>query len=152
MEVGNFSPLILGKRPRVTAPTYRAVCALFDQLWSSPQSGARAQQALAVAKDLRWVGPLAWDDIDDPDESPNLRGSDDEVGGIDEMAVDLAIIGEGVKLTGAERREAIVRLHAQRLSDRRIADILRISDRTVLRIRQELNLPAFDADSLAGAA
>ena len=140
MEVGNLSGIILGKRERITAETYRTVCAVFAELWSKPQQGARADQARKLAKRRRWVGPLAWDDIDNDREAPKV----DAEAGVDEMAVELALTGVKVKLTPAERRAAIRIAHARRWSDPLIAERLHTTARTVLRIRQELELPAFD--------
>jgi hypothetical protein len=60
----------------------------------------------------------------------------------DDVAVDLAVSGQRVELTPAERREALRRLHAARLSDPQIAERLGLHVRTVLRLRSELGLPA----------
>lgn len=60
----------------------------------------------------------------------------------DEVAIDLAMAGERVPLTSAERREAVRRLHATRVTDREIAERLGLNVRTVFRIRAELGLPA----------
>jgi WhiB family redox-sensing transcriptional regulator len=60
----------------------------------------------------------------------------------DDVAIDLAVAGERVDLTPAERREALRRLHAARLSDPQIAERLGLHVRTVLRLRSELGLPA----------
>jgi transcriptional regulator with XRE-family HTH domain len=144
MLTSNFSGLILGRRGMVTAATFQAASALFSELWDQPKRGSWADRARRVAESHGWVGPLAWDDIDDPGEIPNVHGDRTEASGIDEMAVEAAMAGERVRLTGAERREAIRRLHAERWSDRRIADRIGVAAETVLRIRQELGLAAVD--------
>lgn len=153
MNVGNLSRVLLDPRPRVTSVTYEAVSSLFSSLWAVPQVGRHAGIARRVAERHRWVGPLAWDDIDDPDERPNVSG-DSDVDTFDETAVELAMAGQRVKLTPAERREAITRLHARRWSDQLIASTIHCMDRTVLRIRGELGLEAFDFEDLVkvGAA
>ncbi|PKQ33465.1 MAG: hypothetical protein CVT61_15980 [Actinobacteria bacterium HGW-Actinobacteria-11] len=71
-------------------------------------------------------------------------------GGIDEAAVVLAMQGEGVRLTPAERRECVLRPHRERWSDGRIAETIGCADRTVLRIREEFELIAFDQNDLRG--
>ena len=77
---------------------------------------------------------LAGDDVPD-DAAPG--------GLVDEVAVQRAVGGDlSVALSVLERREAVRLLHRQRLSDGQIAQVLGLSDRTVLRIRQRLDLPA----------
>lgn len=164
VDRGNLSGLIHGKRPRVSAKTYAATCELFSELWAHPVQGSAGERSRTLAKAHGWVGPLAWDDIDDPAEVANVRGpkkkrikepvdpDNPEVLNaprvkepvIDEIAVELAIKGERVKLTSDERCEAVTRLHRERWSDKRIAAALHVTDRTVLRIRQRLGLEAFD--------
>lgn len=70
MGVGNFWTLLHGRRNRITTGTRNKVTALFIQQWDKPQDGVRAERAKKIAKHYRWVGPLAWDDIDDPTEVP----------------------------------------------------------------------------------
>lgn len=142
METTNF-PLLL-KRPEVTMRVHRAIAAVFDDLWDQepPLSNHRERQVysrmLNHAKKRRWLPPLAWDDIDNDIEPP----VSDEFAGIDEMAVELAMGGESVRLSYDERREAITRLCAVKLSDGQIAARLHIADRTVWRIRGELGIAA----------
>lgn len=53
-----------------------------------------------------YAPPLAWDNIDDPNERPNLGGRDDE---IDPVVVDRLIAGQQVTSTRAEKVEAMRR-------------------------------------------
>ncbi|MFD4111594.1 hypothetical protein ACFWWU_36385 [Streptomyces sp. NPDC058650] len=154
MDVTNLSTLMHDGRPRVLAATFVSVRSVFASLWAEPQSGGWADNARRVAKRHGWAGPLAWDDIDDPAERPNTIGAADAEPTIDETAVELALTGARVRLTALERREAVTRAHARRWSDTRIAETLHIADRTVLRIRQDLGLEAFEYSDLvkAGAA
>ncbi|WP_454112807.1 hypothetical protein [Microbacterium maritypicum] len=146
--VANFHAMM--HRDTVGAATHRAVAELYERLWDvePPRATHRDKiaytRALGFAKQRRWLPPLAWDDIDQDEEPP----VPDEEGGIDEMAVELAIAGDVVRLTPEERREAVRRLHASRWSDKRIAETIRCSDKTVLRIRDELGLEAFDQNEL----
>ncbi|WP_433673837.1 hypothetical protein [Microbacterium gorillae] len=141
----------LMKRDRVTVATHRAVAAVYDELWdvTPPKDEWRDSiaysRALCYARDRRWLPPMAWDDIDNDAEPPAADDDDDD--DIDETAVELAVAGERVRLKPAERREAVTRLHAQLYSDQRIAETLHCADKTVLRIRQELNLEAIDFNS-----
>jgi hypothetical protein len=46
---------------------------VFERLCMSPMpDGRNAKYARTVARRNGWVSPLAWDDIDDPDEQPDL--------------------------------------------------------------------------------
>jgi hypothetical protein len=132
----------------VTALTHRRVADLFDVLWDKTPPQHTAEQAASVqrirerAKRRGWQPALAWDDIDlDAGPARVERANDD----VDDSAVELAIAGEGVDLTPAERRIAVRRLHADGLTDPEIAARLHCSDRTVLRIRfHEFGLPHND--------
>lgn len=136
--------------------TVRAVAALYDELWDQlPPRETRQQKAsytfaLHYAEARRWLPPLAWDDIDSDEEPPVVE----DEGGIDEVAVELACSGEGVRLSPAERRECVRRLHARKWSDARIAEALHCNPKTSARIRDELGLEAFDQNELVerGAA
>lgn len=149
----HVSLLIHGKQSCVTPATYSAVMALFTGLWAHPVQSPAGARSRAIAKAHGWVGPLAWDDIDDPTEKPNLRGvkprKDPEKKDvveidIDEIAVERAMRGERVTLTRAERLHAITKLHDRRWSDRRIGMALHINERTVLRNRQGMGLESFE--------
>lgn len=144
IDRGNFWTLMTAST--VTVRRHREVASLYEELWNTePPRGSHREKvaysrAVNYAKARRWLPPLAWDDIDN-DATPPVA---DEVGGIDEMVVELAVMGEKVRLSPEERRECVRRLHAARWSDQRIAESLGCADRTVLRIREELGLAAFD--------
>lgn len=146
--VENFHAMM--RREMVGAATHRSVAALYEQLWDiePPQETHREKivytRALKFAKQRRWLPPLAWDDID-LDEEPPVP---EDEGGIDEMAVQLAIAGDRVRLSPEERHECVTRLHASRWSDGRIADTIGCTIKTVQRIRDELGLEAFDQNEL----
>lgn len=135
----------LTRQTMVSARFHREVAALYEQMWDTPPSRAdrRAKasysRAIQYAKERRWLPPLAWDDIETDAEPPVVEGESD---GIDHVAVTLACAGERVRLSSAERRVAVTELHRSRLSDSAIAERLWITPRSVLRIRQELELPA----------
>ena len=56
-----------GRRPAVHAATHRHVCEVWERLAMQPRPGVRMR---ALAERGGWPPPLAWDDIDDPDEHP----------------------------------------------------------------------------------
>lgn len=147
---GNFGAMM--KRDRVSVALHRAVADLFDELWDQVPPHEEWRDSIAYSRTVhyaearRWLPPLAWDDIDN-DVEPPVPDEDD---GIDETAVLLAMQGEGVRLTPAERRECVLRLHGERWSDGRIAETIGCTDKTVFRIREELGLEAFDQNDLRG--
>lgn len=143
IDATNFTRMM--RADGVTVRLHRDTVTLFDELWNqtpphaTPHDLATYNRAIRYAKERRWLSPLAWDDLD-LDEQPPVAEPED---GIDDQAVALAIAGEAVHLTPAERRAAIRDLHAVALSDVAIARRLHCAERTVLRIRKdELNLPA----------
>lgn len=143
LRPSNMPPL-LNEREQVTVRFHRRVVDLFDELWNQlPPRETRTEQisykrARAAASRRGWLPPLAWDDIDNDPTPPEAEAVDEH----DASAVELAITGVVVQLTSRDREEAVRRLHARGHNDRAIAAILRCADRTVLRIRGRLDLPA----------
>lgn len=129
----------------VTVRTHQLVAALYEELWnatppaSTPAERGSTSRAKSHAARRRWLPPLAWDDIDTDVEPPLVDVDPDYV---DEVLIELAMTGEAVRLTRAERLEALTRLNARHITDGIIAELLHVDVRTVLRNRRELNLPA----------
>jgi AraC-like DNA-binding protein len=144
----NVTRLVAGDQ--VWASTARAVSALYEELWNTRPPAETKQEkisrsrALNMAVARRWLPPMAWDDIDADPEPPVAESE----GGVDEMAVELALMGEQVRLSPEERRAAVRVGHGRRWSDGLTAERLHCHERTVLRIRDELGLPAFDQSEL----
>lgn len=161
MSVEELWALLDSKGARVRLDLREAAEELFDSLWDLRIEGPLGDQMRQLARERRWVGPLAWDDIDDPNEKPNLRGLEpigsangdpaEVISAIDTIALERAIRGEHVKLTRAERLLAVARLHSRRLSDNAIARTIHVNDKTVLRARQALGLEAIDPFETRGA-
>lgn len=147
-NVGNFHSLVTGARAMVVASTHDAVVDLYERLSGSPLHGGSAERARRVAERNGWVSPLAWDDID-TDVAPDQG---DTSFAVDDVAIELACAGEQVRLYPQERRIAVARLHGQQFSDRRIANTLHVAERTVVRIRGELDLPAWSLEEQRVAA
>ncbi|MCU1418702.1 MAG: hypothetical protein JWP32_2876 [Schumannella sp.] len=141
---------ILMHQNRVQAWTHLAAMAVFDSLWNvTPPADTRTAQTARTrmknhAAARRWVPPLGWDDIDTDAEPPATEYDHT----VDDIAVELACSGEAVRLNPAERREAIRILHPRKWSDRLMAAHADCDERTVLRIRQELGLEAWDQNEL----
>jgi hypothetical protein len=129
----NMAPLVIGSP--VSKATHDKVCAMFDDLWNkkppmeSSQDRASYTRTLRHAKRMKWVPPLAWDDID-TDERPAVVESEDIV---DEFAIESALMGHEVKLTSAERRVAALRLLGQGKSTGQVAEIIKTNPRVIER-------------------
>ena len=97
-------------------------------------------RAARWAKSRGWAPPLAWDNIDDPTEQPNLGATVDLE--MDDVAIARATHGDRVHLTKPERVAAVTRLKALGLTDDQVADRLAVTARTVLRDRTANGIPA----------
>lgn len=136
----------------ITAANARVIVAIYDRLelatppLNTPAQRAMSRRAQRLAARHRWAPALAWDDID---TDPTPPAVDKPTGDpLDEIAIELALAGQGVRLTPGERRVCVRKLHALHWSDPAIAARLRCADKTVERIRDELGLPAWPYDEL----
>lgn len=117
---------------------------LYERLWNQVPPHQEWRDLIAYNRSIRyaaargWQPPLAWDDIDTDPEVPAVENEMS----VDDIAVEYACQGLPMALNYLERRVAVRILHGKKLSDGDIAGILGLSDRTVLRIRQEEHLPA----------
>lgn len=127
----------------VTADTAVRVAAVYERLWdsrpdqSSPSSRAAANAARAHAREHGWPPPLAWNDIDTDPAPPDAGNPANLDIDLDEIAIERAMAGDHcVRLTAAERIEAVHRLSARGRSIATIAELLSTSKRTVSRHRR----------------
>jgi hypothetical protein len=128
--------------PTIRTGNAQRIAELYDEL--RLQAGP-SKLTLARAEMCGFLPPECWEgvDIDDPDALPVFPEVDDPAVDMDEVAVLRALDGDRtIILNVAERREAVRQLHARGLSDSVIAARIGAADRTVLRIRRELDLPA----------
>ena len=125
--------------PSVTARTARDITALYERLLNtSPLRGTNSQCAAADTSRARavargWLPPMAWDDID-TDDPPCPAAAQPLVDDVDEIAVERAVAGDGIRyadLTTAEQAEAIHRLTERGRSIRGIAAQLDTTKRSV---------------------
>ena len=118
------------------------IAALYDELWDQqPPTHTRAQRvgrsyALTVARRHGWLPPLAWDDID-TDPAPPTAGQEPL---LEEIAIELALAGQNVRLTRDERLEATRRGTERGLSLTQLSDLLGVDVRTIDRDRDDLGL------------
>lgn len=130
---------VSGRRHRQIAAMFRERCMTVPDT-PSPWSLSRASRE-------RWVPPLAWDDID-RDERPAVCSATSPKETIDHIAVELALSGQKVKLRRADRMEAVRIGHGRRWSDRKIARVTGIIEKSVFRIRCDLGLPGLQISEL----
>jgi len=130
MSVQAVSQFRAAKRPTITVENARTVRDLFDTHAMTPGPWTKSAR---WARSHGWLPPLAWDDIDDPREVPNMGADTDTA---DETAVERLVEGRPVTATDTEKAAALAILVSNGIPDAEIAARLRVSDRTVLRWRQ----------------
>lgn len=140
------------RQDRITAATFRRIAELYETLWdktpphTEPHDRAAYVRSINRAAAAGWPKPLDWDDID-TDEGP-ARGKGDN--SVDAIAVELAIAGNSIRLNHAEKLEGLRQMHPKKWSNGLIAERLGCEERTVLRLREELDLPGWDQSELVG--
>lgn len=92
-----------GHTDRISVRKHDAVVAATERIGLRVNESRQARQNAARKG---WVGLLAWTDIDDPNERPNLGGVDDQ---IDPVVVDRLVAQQRVPSTRAEKFEAMRR-------------------------------------------
>lgn len=151
------------QRPRILPATAAHFARVYSILWDqTPPMGTPGERSATSrsrinARRRGFAPALAWDDdtIDDPAAKPEGIATGTEalrVGDVDDIAVQLAVAGERVRLTPAERRIVVRILHARIWSDSRIANYADCDIRTVTRIRDQLGLPGWSMRELEEAA
>ena len=92
---------------RVRTATADRVSAMYERLAMVRPDGMYAERSRRQAARKGWLPPLAWTDIDDPDEHPDLTATDDLP---DPVVVDRILAGDRTLTpTKAERWEVIRR-------------------------------------------
>lgn len=71
IATGNLSAK-LRLNDTVRRATHEAMCALYEANCMTTLDGMVNRRTAQIAAKRGWAPPLAWDDIDDPDETPNL--------------------------------------------------------------------------------
>jgi transcriptional regulator with XRE-family HTH domain len=105
------SQLMRGNRSGkyVMVETAAAVAGVFEQLCMTIPQGWTHDRARRQAEANGWPPPLAWNNIDNPDERPH--GVRDHVSkhDVDPVVVDRVLAGERLRMTIAERTEVVRR-------------------------------------------
>lgn len=105
-----FALLLNGKRTHITIATHQRVVDLFERLSMTP--GPSSSTRIRATK-KGWPPPLAWDDPDDPGETPDLVPTHRPKTDVDEAVVLRVMAGERLPMTRAERVEVVARLRAR---------------------------------------
>lgn len=126
------------KRGVVHVDTFRAVAAVYDELWDKPNLTVDGRRNASRARRMGYRKPLELDE--DEIDAPGYTGNEKPAPTltdpfVDEVAVQEAIAGRRVALTDAELSAAIDRLTDLGLSTRQIADRLGTYERRVQRNR-----------------
>lgn len=130
----------------VERDTRHKVVTAYDRLWNirpacdTAHHRAARDRAIARAQGYGWLPPLAWDDIDLDPEPPAVDL--DERTDFDHAVVALALAGERITLTKAERLAVVEQLNTWGYSDEEIASRLGCDVRTILRDRSEHGIAA----------
>jgi hypothetical protein len=121
--------------------TAARIAATYERLSMTPGPSRIAHGKAASAN---YRPPLAWDNIDDPAERPQLDPLPAQAADIDTVLVDRAVAGQSraSQLTQAERWEAVRILHGFGYTDRQMAARLHCNIRIPCRDRKRLGLPA----------
>lgn len=116
-----------GKAPMISGEWHDAILALARTLDGTRGPSRRAH---AYATRQGWVPLAAWDDVDDPDAEP-FTDTDGDANVVDDIAIELALNGELVRLTNLEKRHAVHRGLAAGMTATAISKALRMSGANV---------------------
>ena len=108
----------LTAQDRVHVDTAEKVQAAFEQLAMTRGPSERVRRHAAR---MGWAPPLAWDDIDDPAEQPNIGGAFDDQ--VDPVVVDRLLAGQQIPSNRAEKTEAMRRWRATGRSERSLCEL-----------------------------
>jgi hypothetical protein len=118
MPIASSSQLVLSQRGEwITRTTHDAIAAAYNKLAMTPGTSWRTRSRAAKAG---YLSPLAWDDIDNPNDNPGTALVDEAY--LDHAAIDRRAAGDRtVRITPAEATEVIGSLRRQGYSDAEIS-------------------------------
>lgn len=132
-----LSVLREGHTTRVSAMTANLIAAVYDELAATDGACPAAPR---LAHRRGWLPPVAWDDPDDPAETGGMNSdsvADDADDEVDVIAVERALLGQpALPMRLVDRREVVRRLSREGWSLTRLADLLHVVPRTILRDRE----------------
>ncbi len=124
--------------PTVRTATADKIKALYEELVAADVAGP-SERTAARAAVMGFLPPAAWEGVymDDPDALPVFDWQDDTgavSADVDVIAIERACSGEPVKLSRAEKLEAVRVLLERRLTPTQIAERLRLNGTTANRL------------------
>lgn len=116
---GGLTGLLSGRRTRVTVEFRDRISSTYDRLSMTLGPSVRTRNIAAVKG---WAPPLAWTNIDDPDERPAIARDKWDESSIDDAVIDRVLAGgkRPRKLTHAEAGEIVARSIARGMSGNQI--------------------------------
>ena len=110
-QAGGIAYILSAESKTVTQATHRRIADLYDRLSMTVPQGAGPSRARTWAKRHGFAPPLAWDNIDDPDETPARDERElQREAPLDDVAIERRLNGDKtVHLTKNERIEALRR-------------------------------------------
>lgn len=131
----------------ITVQRWRQVRDVYDRLSMTPGPSLETR---GWAARLGYAPPLAWDEgsIDDPSATAQRDATTTAPGPVADVVDDVAVTraaanpGAAGALTANERRAVLHVMAARGASDAQIAEHLGVVDRTILRWRSQLQVPA----------
>lgn len=144
-EIG-VSGQLISKWAGTATINYRATLLIKDVYerlsMALPPDDAITTRQRRLAESKMWPPPLAWDNIDDPNEKP--KNNTTGIRGVDWVQVKAATSGELAywKLGKTEKKAALRWLHEQGLTDRQMSVRLKANFGAIQRARIRAGLPA----------
>lgn len=128
---------------RILPGTAEAVARVYEQLWDKPSIGPHAAKVRALAARKGWHPPMAWDDIDNPDDDPDA--APEPLPAVSEVEVQMIVaglvrVGRGDR--SPELKEAVRRLAERGMDDRQIGQRVGREANAITVMRRRAGIPA----------
>lgn len=136
MHMQQVWQIVHAKQSSVTVATDATFRGLFEQLSATRGPSVRAHNAAVRSG---WVPPLAWDDVDDPSEVPDLGGEDSDA--VDEVAVERAVAGGQVPLSEPELKAVLKASVARGVPVTQLTQRFGVSDFIARRLISDVETP-----------
>jgi hypothetical protein len=137
---GMTSRVNVSKHEVIHRTTADTIAAAYESLSMTVPEGAYANRNRAIAARRGWLPPLAYDDIDDPNEQPRIVVEPRARLDVDPVVVERMLSGDRIEHTVAERRRVVAELWSRGLGPVGIANLINVADETVGKDIERLGL------------